>query len=66
MIDYIKEILTKVSFDNALFIKELNKSRRWLSNDEWDNLILWVELHHKGKLAHYERSNPKQKHFETA
>ncbi|MEY3399081.1 MAG: hypothetical protein RL220_1675 [Bacteroidota bacterium] len=30
MLDFCKEVLTKVSFDRALFRKELKKAIRWL------------------------------------
>jgi hypothetical protein len=34
MLDYCKEVLTKVSFDQMLFGKELRKAIRWLKGDE--------------------------------
>lgn len=42
MNDYLIEVLTKVSFDKGLFQKELNKSKRWLTNEEWDQLYGWA------------------------
>lgn len=41
MFEYSKEILTKVSFDRALFIKELYKSIAWLKKDERKLLLVW-------------------------
>ncbi len=41
MYEYTKEILTKVSFDRALFKKELKKSIRWLKREEKNLLKLW-------------------------
>ena len=42
MNEYLIEVLTKVSFDKGLFQKELNKSRRWLTTDEWEQLCDWA------------------------
>ena len=42
MHEYLIEVLTKVSFDRGLFQKELNKSKRWLTNEEWDRLHAWA------------------------
>jgi len=50
MVEYIKEILTKVSFDNELFMKELHKSRRWLTPEEWNTVLQWANRFHKDKL----------------
>ncbi len=41
MYEYTKEILTKVSFDRALFRKELKKSIRWLKREEKNLLKVW-------------------------
>ena len=41
MLEYSKEILTKVSFDKRLFKKELRKALRWLKNDERKTLMIW-------------------------
>lgn len=41
MYEYTKEILTKVSFDRALFRKELKKSVRWLKREERRLLKVW-------------------------
>lgn len=51
MVDYIIENLVKVNFDKNLFIKELEKSRRWLTFDEWEVLIDWVKEFHLDKIA---------------
>ena len=42
MHEYLIEVLTKVSFDRGLFQKELSKSKRWLTNEEWDQLYAWA------------------------
>lgn len=42
MLEYIKEILKKVSFDRVLFLKELNKSHRWLTREEMTSLMKWA------------------------
>jgi len=42
MLEYTKTILAKVSFDNSLFKKELQKSLRWLDNTEIEELKKWV------------------------
>lgn len=42
MHEYLTEVLTKVSFDRGLFQKELNKSKRWLTTEEWDRLYAWA------------------------
>lgn len=41
MLEYIKTILTKVSFDIKLFEKELNKAISQLLNDELLELKKW-------------------------
>lgn len=41
MYEYTKEILTKVSFDRALFKKELKKAVRWLKIEERHLLQAW-------------------------
>ncbi|MDD3742024.1 MAG: hypothetical protein PHX54_00195 [Lentimicrobiaceae bacterium] len=50
---YIIEILEKVSFDNTLFRKELIKSRRWLTFEEWTIVKKWVLANHSEKLDAY-------------
>lgn len=42
MLDYAKTILTKVSFDEHLFRKELAKSLKWLRSDEVVLLRHWT------------------------
>ncbi len=41
MLEYVKTILTKVSFDTALFEKELRKGLRLLIRDEIRELRRW-------------------------
>lgn len=41
MLEYTKNILTKVSFDKTLFRKELSKAVRWLKKDELRMLKVW-------------------------
>lgn len=41
MLEYVKTILTKVSFDAALFEKELRKGIDLLIRDEIDELRTW-------------------------
>ncbi len=53
MEQYIIELLEKVSFDNALFRKELIKSRRWLTAEEWMLVKRWVLANHADKLDAY-------------
>ena len=42
MLDFSKKILKKVSFDKALFKKELSKSIQWLSKKEIVALKVWA------------------------
>jgi len=42
MLDYVKTILIKVSFDQNLFKKELEKSLQWLEAEEILKLKDWV------------------------
>lgn len=42
MLDYQKTILEKVSFSKDLFKRELSKSYRWLSLNDFSNLIVWA------------------------
>jgi hypothetical protein len=48
MLDYIKFILEKVSFDGHLFEKELRKSMNDLIGDEYNELKAWC-FEHFGK-----------------
>jgi hypothetical protein len=41
MLEYSKEVLQKVSFDQKLFIKELIKALKWLKPNEKQLLITW-------------------------
>lgn len=41
MFEYSKEILTKVSFDQKLFTKELRKAVMWLKKEERKLLLVW-------------------------
>jgi hypothetical protein len=41
MLDYVKIILQKVSFDKRLFEKELRKAIAALVTDEVENLRVW-------------------------
>ncbi len=41
MLEYVKTILIKVSFDRKLFEKELKKALRSLVEDEVDELRSW-------------------------
>ena len=50
MHDYLKAVLTKLSFNRTLFLKELSKSRRWLTSSEWDSLYKWAEQNHQNML----------------
>ena len=42
MFEYQKLILEKVSFSKQLFIKEFEKSKKWLTNKEFKDLVNWV------------------------
>jgi hypothetical protein len=41
MLDFCKEVLTKVSFDRFLFRKELQKAIKWLSGEELVQFRHW-------------------------
>ena len=41
MLEFSKQILSKVSFDRNLFNKELKKSISWLKKDEIEKLKVW-------------------------
>ena len=49
MLDYVKLILEKVSFDQQLFEKELKKSIKQLISEELDELKNWCYQ----KFGHY-------------
>lgn len=42
MLEYVKMILEKVSFDKTLFIKEYRKSLGWLKQHEIADLKNWI------------------------
>ena len=44
MLDLCKEILVKVSFDRALFQKELMKALRWISKEDVAKFREWCTL----------------------
>lgn len=42
MLEYVKTVLQKVSFNDTLFRKELSKSLKWLSDQERAELHRWI------------------------
>lgn len=52
MLEYVKTILVKVSFDRKLLKKEYKKSFRWLNQDELNELRGWL----RGKQFNQSRS----------
>ena len=42
MLEYVKTILKKVSFNDMLFKKELSKSLKWLTDQERNELKKWI------------------------
>lgn len=42
MFEYQKLILEKVSFSKQLFKKEFEKSKKWLTNTEFKDLVTWI------------------------
>ena len=42
MLDFCKTVLTRVSFDQRLFAKELKKSFKWLSREDAETLRQWA------------------------
>lgn len=42
MLEYAKDILSKISFDKKLFRKELRKAFRNLDDEDRKELITWV------------------------
>jgi len=44
MLEYMKMILQKVSFDAGLFSKELHKAERFLSKEECYELYHWTKM----------------------
>jgi hypothetical protein len=43
MLDYIKTVLTKVSFDEELFAKELRKALKTLDDSQASELKIWLK-----------------------
>jgi hypothetical protein len=41
MLNYVKVVLQKVSFDNLLFEKELRKAITWIASNEIEDLKMW-------------------------
>jgi hypothetical protein len=41
MLEFCKKVLTNVSFDRMLFLKELQKSIQWVKKDELAALREW-------------------------
>jgi hypothetical protein len=41
MLEFVKTVLTKVSFDKELFRKELTKGIKWISPSERSLLLAW-------------------------
>lgn len=41
MLEFCKEVLTKVSFDSLLFSKELMKAINWVQGEELEQLRQW-------------------------
>ncbi|MFN8334554.1 MAG: hypothetical protein U0U09_05455 [Cyclobacteriaceae bacterium] len=45
MLEYMKTVLNKVSFDRRLFRKEYKKSHSWLTSTELTELKNWLRKH---------------------
>ncbi len=41
MLEMTKNVLRNVSFDKALFQKELKKATKWIAKDEYHQLKIW-------------------------
>ena len=52
MLDFCKTVLTRVSFDQRLFAKELKKSFKWLSREDAEDLSQWAMAQYRHKYAH--------------
>ena len=48
MLEYVKTVLQKVSFDTSLFRKELQKSINWLTKNERVELQTWLSYSFDG------------------
>ena len=61
-LDYSKIILEKMSFDTLLFVKELNKAVKLLSDEDVERLENWCmsTFDLKLSLAVVEKKQPKQ------
>ena len=42
MLEFVKDVLQKVSFDRKLFKKELRKSAIWLAKKDMIHLKIWA------------------------
>ena len=51
MLEYVKTVLQKVSFDSDLFIHEFSKALGWLSKEEQQKLKDWVINNYRDKLT---------------
>jgi hypothetical protein len=60
MLDYVKIVLSKVSFDRRLFRKEYRKSLSWLSHNEINELRSWLrQQRYAGNLVVVRAKNSK-------
>ncbi len=53
MHEYFIGLLRDVSFDENLFMRELQKSRRWLNPDEYALVLQWVSDQYGEKYSSY-------------
>ncbi len=51
MLEFCKSVLQKVSFDHTLFQKELNKSIKWINQEDAENLRQWCLNTYGNKYA---------------
>lgn len=51
MLEYSKLILSKMTFDKKLFMKEFKKAFRGLNREERKQLILWVRAESRRALV---------------
>ncbi len=51
MLEYVKTILGKVSFDNELFMRELKKALAQLSPAEQGQLKNWLKMNYEERLS---------------
>ena len=52
MLEFCKSVLSKVSFDRALFAKELKKSVIWINKHETAALKIWALTY----FSHYKET----------